>query len=78
MAKVERFETPYAYVDAFEEIPRGRGAGREVFFLASPKDGAMPISVSASFRMNGRKEVGALGDMDVTWCEGNALLAVMG
>jgi hypothetical protein len=75
MEKVERFETPYAVVDAFQELPRGRGL-REVFFLAAPKNGDMPLSVSISFKMSdkGVQET-TLGHADETWCDGNALMA---
>lgn len=72
MVKVERFATGYATVDAYEEIPRGRVL-REVLFLASPKDGSMPVSISVSFRMQGAKQGRPLGDMDMTFCHGNEL-----
>jgi hypothetical protein len=73
MVKVERFETDYTAVDAYEEVPRGRSL-REIFFLASPKDGSMPISISVSFRMHGNSQGQPLGYMDMTYCQGNDLM----
>jgi hypothetical protein len=74
MKKGEALDTPYARIDVFEEIPRGRGL-REIFLFAVPRNGAMPISVSYSFKVDDKGRQGApLGHMDLTYCDGNFLI----
>lgn len=82
MRKVERFETPAAFVDAYEGLAQQGSFRRLAVFVAAPKNGGMPVTLTLTRSMGVEALMGESGQaayfLDLYPCGGHATLEPLG
>jgi hypothetical protein len=82
MRKVERFETPEAFVDAYEGTAQQESFRRLAVFVATPKNGGMPVTLTLTRSMGVEALLGESGQaayfLDLYPCGGHVTLEPLG